>query len=772
MGTAARLRSNRQILPACLLLILFPFVAQDSPARTLDDSHNSIEVSLSEARSDFERGEFDRGIDLLRQCLRQSGRKGPLRPRAAALLLLAEGYDAYGSWEDMVRTLEEALALVTAGGDSEQVIKICDRLAVAYRRIGRMEGARETFERGLKLAREAGRTDLQSTVLNDFGALQVVTRDFPSAISSFDESIRLAHDAGLSALESTARINLSNTLMLDGRIERLEEHLGESYRLAGKLPDSWLKAFCFVSIGAQYWSSQWRFGLAAIWRKHAYDAYRRGMEIASNIGDRRLVSYAKGSIGRLYEDERRYQEALSYTRSAAFLAQESDAADIQYLWEWQIARILRDRGSREEAIGSYARAILTLEGIRSDLTHSGVPFQRFVDPLFREFADLLLRRASDAGDARAAQRDLLQVRSTLEQLKQAEIAEYFRDDCVAQTQGSTQLDLVSGRSAVIYPILLPDRTELLVSLPAGLERFTVRVGLDELTSVVRRFRQSIDTFDGRDGFLPYARRLYDWLVGPLTESLRRQGIDTLVIVPDGPLRTIPLSALHDGKAFLIENYAVATTLGLSLTSARPIARQDAKTLAIGLTEGVQGFSPLPSVAAELANIEAIFPTTRLQDRRFKTASVEQEVSGGAYSIVHFATHGHFDSDHSKSFLLTFDSQITMDGLRDAVGNRRYRQEPVELLMLSACETAAGDERAALGLAGVGLRAGARSAVASLWSISDESTATLVAEFYRRLKVPRTSRAEALRAAQLALLRQEAYRHPYFWAAFLLIGNWF
>jgi CHAT domain-containing protein len=622
------------------------------------------------------------------------------------------------------------------------------------------------------LAQEAKRADLQSFVLNDLGALQLVTRRVDAAIRSFDESIRLARESGLPSLEITARINLSITLMQEGRLERLDGHLAESYTLAKTLPDSWLKAFCLLSIGTQYWSSQWRFGLAAIWRSHAYEAYRNGMNVAENIGDRRLVSYAMGCIGRLYEDERRPEEALRYTRSAAFRAQECDAADVQYLWEWQTARILRDGGRSEESLGWYRRALRTLEGIRPDLARSGVPFQRFVDPLFRELADLLLRRASGARDDQAAQRDLLEVRSTLEQLKQAEIAEYFRDDCVAQTQGTTQLDRVAAKSAVIYPILLPDRTELLVSLPAGLERFTVAVGLAELTSVIRQFRQSIEVFDGRDGFVPHARRLHDWLIRPLTESLRHQQVNTLVMVPDGPLRTIPLSALHDGKAFLIEDYAVATTLGLSLTSARPIARQDAKTLAIGLTEGVQGFSPLPSVAAELANIEAIFPTTRLQDNRFKTASVEQEVSGGAYSIVHFATHGHFDSDHSKSFLLTFDSQITMDGLRDAVGNRRYREEPVELLMLSACETASGDERAALGLAGVGLRAGARSAVASLWSISDESTAILVAEFYRRLKVPGNSRAEALRAAQLALIRQEAYRHPYFWAAFLLVGNWF
>jgi CHAT domain-containing protein len=199
---------------------------------------------------------------------------------------------------------------------------------------------------------------------------------------------------------------------------------------------------------------------------------------------------------------------------------------------------------------------------------------------------------------------------------------------------------------------------------------------------------------------------------------------------------------------------------------------NAKVLASGLTAAAQGFRPLPNVAAELESIQSLFPTTRIQDRGFRTANVEREVGQGAFSIVHFATHGHFDSDYSKSFLVTYDGKITMDGLQESVGRRRYSEEPIELLVLSACETAIGNDRAALGLAGVGLKAGAKSAVASLWSISDESTAMLVSEFYSRLKDPKNTRAEALRAAQRTLMKQQRFRHPYFWAPFLLIGNWF
>jgi len=320
-------------------------------------------------------------------------------------------------------------------------------------------------------------------------------------------------------------------------------------------------------------------------------------------------------------------------------------------------------------------------------------------------------------------------------------------------------------------VLLPDRTELLVSLSGALEQYTLPIGLPELTAAVREFRQKIEAYDPADSYEPPARKLYNWLIRPLEKSLEREGINLLVIVPDGPLRTIPISALSDGREFLIEKYAVVTTPGLTLTSARPISRVKAKVLASGLTEATQGFNSLPNVAAELESIQSLFPTTRIQDRNFKTASVEHKVSTGSFSIVHFATHGHFDSDYSKSFLVTYDGKITMDGLQDSVGRRRYSEEPLELLVLSACETAIGNDRAALGLAGVGLKAGARSVLASLWSISDESTAMLVSELYSQLKNTNNTRAEALRAAQRSLLKQQRYRHPYFWAPFLLIGNW-
>ena len=212
-------------------------------------------------------------------------------------------------------------------------------------------------------------------------------------------------------------------------------------------------------------------------------------------------------------------------------------------------------------------------------------------------------------------------------------------------------------------------------------------------------------------------------------------IDILVFVPDGPLRTIPMAALHDGQQFLISKYAIATTPGLKLTDPRPLPRGNARMLALGLSEAVQGFPALPYVAAELATLQRLYSAEVLLNQRFLVPSVEKELQEKPFSMVHIASHGQFDSDAKKTFLLTFDDKLTMDHLEQMVGRLRFREDALELLTLSACQTAAGDDRAALGLAGVAIKAGARSALATLWFIDDQASSELIAEFYRPLQEP-------------------------------------
>jgi CHAT domain-containing protein len=302
-------------------------------------------------------------------------------------------------------------------------------------------------------------------------------------------------------------------------------------------------------------------------------------------------------------------------------------------------------------------------------------------------------------------------------------------------------------------------------------RKTVPVGEEALTEDIRAFRNFLEKRSTRE-YLPYAKKLYGWLIQPIEFLWAGAGIDTLVIVPDGALRTIPLAALHDGTQFLIKKYAVATTPGVTLTDPRPLDRKGIKLLTVGITEAVQDFPPLPHVSREVATIHQLFGGTVLMNENFRMAGVEQELKTQPYSVMHIASHGQFQSDSKDTFLLAYDGKMTMDKLEGYVGLLRFRENPLALITLSACETAAGDDRAALGLAGVAIKAGARSALASLWFLDDQASSALVTEFYQQLHDDSVaSTAKALQRAQIRFLEHPDYNHPAYWAAFLLLNNW-
>jgi CHAT domain-containing protein len=359
----------------------------------------------------------------------------------------------------------------------------------------------------------------------------------------------------------------------------------------------------------------------------------------------------------------------------------------------------------------------------------------------------------------------------VELLKGAELADYFQDDCVAALKAKTTgIDSLGEHTAAIYPIILPDRLEMLVSLPRGMQRYSVPVGATELNEEVNDFRALLEkrtTNQYRRGGM----KLYAWLIEPLEKDLEAQHIDTLVFVPDGSLRTIPLAALYDGRNFLIARYAVATIPGLTLTDPRPLPREHIKLLAAGLTDSVQGFPPLPNVAEEINQIHKLYDGALLENATFTLSNFEKDLARQPYSIVHVASHGKFQKDARNTFLLTYDGKLNMDTLQSDMASTTYREQPVELLTLSACQTAVGDDKAALGLGGVAVKAGARSALATLWYINDQSSSILITDFYEDLKKPGVSKARALQEAQIRLLKDRRYDHPGYWSPFLLIGNW-
>ena len=724
----------------------------------------------------FQRGDFELAVLSWMDAARLYESEQRLSQQSSALIQMAQAYQALGQYRDALKNLELASLLAERSGNRTQAALALGAMGDVYIATGPAETALKYLQEALHAAKELSNDALSAIILNNLGNLLSAQKKYPDAIAAYNESATLAERGNNPSLIAMALINAATASIQDKQVSSAKALLDRASALTEALPPTHDKAAGLINIGLAYLSL--RPGLADVKDAlllAAHQSFSAAGTVADSIGDRRLASYAWGNLGKLYEEENRYQEALQLTRRATFAAQQVNAPESLYRWEWQTGRLLAKLGSVDDAIGAYRRAVRTLQSIRPELSVSyGTPqssFRETIGPVYFELVDLLLQRAASLPDHDQAGAYLIEARESVELFKTAELRDYFRDDCVDNALSKvTKLDAIAKSAVVIYPIILPDRTELLVSLPTGLKRILVPVGAETLTKEVREFRRKLEKRTTRE-YLPHAQQLYDWLIRPLQADLTSSAIDTLVFVPDGALRTIPMAALHDGKQFLIAKYAVGITPSLSLSDPRPIKRENMKVLAVGVTEAVQGFPALPNVAAELEALQTLLGSENLVDRQFLASNLEKKLKQEQFSIVHVASHGEFGNEVDKTFLLTFDDKLSLDRLNQMVGVFRFRDDPLELLTLSACDTAAGDDRAALGLAGMAIKAGARSALATLWNINDEASVDLVLDFYREIKDSSVSRAAALQHAQLKLLDNPRYEHPGFWSAFLMINNW-
>ncbi len=724
----------------------------------------------------FKRGAFEKAVANWETAAGLYEKESDPEKQVEALIKLSQAYQLIGQLGDALNRLTKALDLARTSGDSSRLAMVYGYLGNIYISLGEFDKADSYLKKGLTRARESGNLEVVATVLNNLGNLYTSQKRYDEAVSAYKESMTLSKESGNHSMAAIAGVNGGMALIRDGAYGDAEHLFDRALNMIQGLEATYYKAYGLISTGLGYRELGVHLpDQHARFLSKAYETLSQSLVIATAIEDYRTVSYALGYLGSLYEKEKRYQEALNLTRRAVFAAQKVNAPESLYRWQWQTGRLLNTLGKREEAISAYKGAVYSLQLIRQEMSecyaNTESSFRKVAGSVCFELVDLLLRQAATFQDPEKYTPYLIDAREAVELLKVFELRDYFRDDCVDALRYSTlKLDKISKTAVVVYPILLKDRIEILATLPTGLKRYSVPVGVDNVRKEVIAFRRKLEKRTTWE-FLPHAQKIYKWLISPFESELEILKVDTLVFVPDGPLRMIPISTLHDGKDFLIRKYAIAVTPGLDLTDPRPIEREGVNILALGLTEPVQGFGALPYVPVELEAIDRVFTCTKLLDQDFSIVNMEEALRNKKYNIVHIASHGEFGGDVNDTFLVAFDDRVTMDHLRNLIGLFKFRDEPLDLLTLSACETAVGDERAALGLAGIAIKAGARSALATLWHINDPASSHLISEFYTELKDPAISRALALRRAQLKLMKDSWYKHPGYWSPFLLINNW-
>jgi CHAT domain-containing protein len=536
---------------------------------------------------------------------------------------------------------------------------------------------------------------------------------------------------------------------------------------------------------------------------------------AQSLGNQRLLAYALGYRGGLYEQieplsfERNpslaraaTQQAITLTQQALMLSQAIQAWDIAYLWQWQLGHLLKTQGDIKGAIAAYAEAFNILEFLRGDLValNSDIQFsfRESVEPVYRQLVELLLQPELSQDDVKRVvlnprsiesqkpdsetqnstkpQQPLELAREVIESLQVAELENFLR--CSLQDAKPVPIDqpTVDPTAAIIYPIILSDRIDVILSLPGKkpLKHYSDPLPKDEkIAGILGILRKTLQvTKNTNPDPPPKAQQMYDLLLRKMEADLQNNNIKTLVFVLDGRLRDVPMAALHDGKQYLIEKYAVALSPSLQLLAPKPLARERLEALAAGFSKASPGLPALTNVPKELEQIKSVLPSVQLLNEEFTTKALKKNINSRPFPIVHLATHGKFGSQVEDTYILTGDGdRININQLSNLLQTReQIRPEAIELLTLSACETAQGDKRAALGMAGVAIRSGARSTLATLWSVNDQSTTDIMSQFYELLvKNSKITKAKALQSAQVELLRKG--KSPFHWSPYVLIGNW-
>ena len=700
-----------------------------------------------------------------------------------------------------------------------QQAKAAGELGAIYVRLHRYSEARSLLDK----AYQQSEGSEKAQYANWLGNLYSSEHENKQAQDYYTRAAQLAGDN--TALSFRIRLNLARNLAAT-------EHLNELQKISDQLDlfsNAEEKVQLYLNLGEQ----ARMLGDEGV--SLAYYAFDKANTLASSP---RLQAESFDALASLYEDQKRYDESLRLTWQALALMQNAQERDVLFSLEWRQGRLLRQNKQTQSARAAYQRAVEHLEMIRQDIPvdyqNGKSSFRETLEPVYLGLADLLLEQAKqETGELQ--QQHLKTARDTVELIKQTELEDFLGGRCTVENARRENIEDMDDKTAIIYPIILPQRLEILVSTKKGLSQFVVPVEASVFNSQVQKMARNL-----RNRMPSNASKLYNWLVTPTENLLQEQNIETLVFVPDGSLRLLPMSALFDGKHYLIEKYAVATSPGLTLFDPKPVQRKKFSTLLLGMSNpgsvveklpppvvggfihvedieteketastetdnsrnliekgrglrelvkknhgdiaqlmrsaefiaGVREQLKLPGVKQEVSALsEQLSINTLLLDDNFTLAHFKEEVMLSPYAIVHIASHGVFGSSAENSFLMSYDDLLHINELEMLLKTDKFLKEPVELLTLSACQTAEGDDRAPLGFAGVALKAHARSSLGTLWPISDEAAFNLMTQFYKNLTDKNMTKVKALQQAQLKLLEHTQMKHPFYWSPFILVGNW-
>ncbi|MGB3204632.1 MAG: CHAT domain-containing protein [Crinalium sp.] len=709
----------------------------------LKDNNKAILAQINQAQALQALGLYRREISLLQSLTTDLQKQPDSLAKAASFRNLGEALALSGDLQQAKKHLQESLEIA-------QKLRLPETIATAYLSLGNLAyiPGSSTKQKNTALA------DYEKAVISSTTA----TTKIPAQLNRLRLLIELEKWSAAQALYPEIQSQIANLPLGRSAIYAQVNLAQRLLEMRQKFPDPNPETIAKILAVAR--------------------------QQAQQLQDVRSESFVLGNLGHLYELSQQWSIAQDLTKQALNLSQSIQASDIAYRWQWQLGRILCQgkpqcdrQGDITEATAAYQQAFNTLQNIRSDLiaTNKNVQFsfRETVEPVYRRLVDLLLQSSAPS------QENLIQARNVIEALQVAKLQNYLQQACEDTKLALDKvIDSQDQTSAVIYAIILNDRLEVILKRPNQKLSHYAIPPQQQIGEVVDRLYKNLQEEGSYEEAQQDGQQVYNWLIRPIEKELKDSKIKNLIFVLDGPLRKIPMASLYDGQQYLVEKYAVSLALGLQVREPKPLHRETMKVLAASLTEPpnnqeVSGFSRLANVSAEVKEIiKTGLAVSWIADQEFTTKNFNKKLNTSNFEVVHLATHGLFGENRENTFVVTADGKLKIDDFDQLFSKQKQnRNQKIDLLILSACQTATGNDQEVMGIAGTIVQAGASSAIASLWDLDDEASVPFIKELYEHLGQPNISRAEALRLAQQSLLKSDKYDHPRYWAPYVLVGSW-
>ncbi|GAB4178121.1 MAG: hypothetical protein Fur006_10320 [Coleofasciculaceae cyanobacterium] len=805
--------------------------------RKLSNTQAEAYTLVNQSESYLALGQFKQGIEAAQQSVAIFQRIGDRNGEATALTALGSAYYFTGEYQQTIILNQQSLELYRKLGNQYGEVNALINLGNVYHALGQYPQSIEAEQEALTIARQLGIRSTEAVAISNQGFSYNMMGQYQKALELHQQSLAIAREIGNRYLEANALVNIGFDQDKLKQYSQALDTYQQALAITREIDNPRYEGYLLDYLGNVY---------QALKQPHqAEELYQKSLAIARDIGDREREGRVLNSIASLYAEQNQPDLAIIFYKQSVNV-RESIRQNFRKLSHEQqesytqtVAGTYRALADLLLAQGRVLEAQQVLELLkiqelrdytrdtRTGGTTQGTTLNPLEQPIPAAYNDKIAlgnqltqceQQKCPQRSQLIAQREAANDKFTIlvDRLKKLLREQEIKDPAQLQSNEFTRAaqDVIlanpNTKTVLIYPLVLDDKLWLVWGSQAGkagivFDSKEIPVTRKQLSATVGELQTLLSNRNSNlKDLQKVSQQLYQWLIAPIRPQLEQNGVKQIVFSLDRATRYIPMAALHDGKQYLIENFAISTILTAKTDTYDKLSAniQDDPVLGLGVTQAVPGFAPLPAVKAELDGIiripnnpqdsNGIYPGLELFDRDFTETALREKVSD--YRILHIATHGQFvPGNPEDSFLVMSDGKkLSIPTIRSitALAN-------THLVVLSACETGKGGvDKEGLEVAGIGhyfLLSGAKSVMASLWLVNDPATSLLMRRFYQNLSQGNISKAEALRQSQLDFIQGkltvkdttdragsrryiegqpsvDSLAHPYYWAPFILIGN--